>query len=352
MDLRMGGDEFFKKASDAKLPVVDASPQRGEGTVPYIIKNVAGVRVGIVSFGAPALDMGRDQYELRKSMYGAYKEARDNSDVLILLDQANMATDEWLSRNGPRLGAPDIVIGGIARVGISGVQNVGKTCVVPTFMMGKTIGAIDLEVTRGEPLKLTARRIEMDASVPEDQAVAKRVNDALSALTGQPGSVVSAGNPAGDGGPVTTVKSVSSQISAYYPPLLCKNCHEAEYVDWEASKHAAAIKTLLDANRAVPECLTCHSEMFRRAQRVVMPRDGIGGVECATCHYDVLPHGVERSAVKSTVSVDRSLCLACHTTDRSPKYDENTYFQMVSHKSVHSPGTAGTAASAAVTTAP
>ena len=168
----------------------------------------------------------------------------------------------------------------------------------------------------------------------EDEATAKQVAQYDKAHNAPAGMVV-ASQP-GSGQIITTAAG-----TPYYPPALCKTCHEKQYDDWKSSKHAQAIKTLVDGQKVVPECLSCHAEMFRRTQRVNLPYDGIGGVECATCHINSLPHGMERAGVVAKSKVDPKICLDCHTKDRSPDYDEKTYLPMVAHKAaVMGPATA------------
>lgn len=325
-DLRLA-DHFFKTAAEAGLTVVDASPQPCETMVPYVIKNVGGVRIGIVSFGGIALDAMQDQFAVRRAMYGAYKTAREQSDLLIVLDQGNVISRDWLDRNSARLGPPDVVIGGISRMGLPQPQVVGRTHIVPTHLQGKAFGYVDVEIVPGQSVpKVFAHTVQLEMGIPEDPEIAARIQEEL-LKTAPPGTVVSAENPASHSSP-----NVHNSDSAYYPPQLCKSCHAKEYEDWQATPHARAIKTLLDANRAIPECLNCHSEMFRRSNRVVMPRDNVGGVECATCHFDSLPHGMERADVTDKKKVNPQLCLTCHTRDRSPEYEEQSYMQRVSHK--------------------
>ncbi len=128
-----------------------------------------------------------------------------------------------------------------------------------------------------------------------------------------------------------TVQAAAAGGKPYYPPSLCRTCHMKEYEDWKTTKHALAIKTLLDEQRAIPECLKCHSEQFRRLQRVTFSPDRLGGVECATCHMNSLPHGLERKGTTAKVKVDPKGCIECHDRENSPNYDEKSYIARVSH---------------------
>ncbi|MCE5314665.1 MAG: multiheme c-type cytochrome [Armatimonadota bacterium] len=326
-DIRLGKD-FLNETAAKKLVVLDASPAAKETTKPYVIKVVDGVKVGIISFGF--VPEKQDQLALRKSLYGTYKKARDESDILIVLDQSDTINKEWIERNGPRFGAPDLVVGGVQKMGMTQPDVVGKTYICPTSYQGKYLGVADVEFVKGHDAKIDVRKIFLEKAIPEDEAVLKMVKgerehavktssrQLVAPKAGK--NIIASGSSAGDG-----------DKKPYYPPQLCRTCHLKEYEDWAKTGHANAIKTLVDAKRTVPECLTCHTEMFRRLGQWASSADGIGGVECASCHANSLPHGLERTNVKQKTKVNPALCLDCHTKDKSPEYDEDLYFPMTTH---------------------
>lgn len=316
------GQEFFAKAKANKLTVLDASPFADKSAVPYIIRDVGGVKVGVISFGMLPPDAKVNEYELRKSRFIAYKEVRAKCDVLILLDESNTATEEWLKRNSERLGAPDIVLGGAQRAALRTEQVVGTTHVMPSMIQAKEMGVVDVEFTAGQPLKMTAARVDLDETFPEDESVSKRVGEAILA-TGGVATVPSA--------ILTNAAQPANPVKPYYSPLHCKFCHEKQYNDWAQTKHAKALKALVAEKRTTPDCLPCHSEVFRVSQRYIPMEGDAGGVECATCHVKSLPHGLDRRNVAQRIKVDPKLCVECHTQDRSPAYDEKTYFPKVVH---------------------
>lgn len=328
------GQQFYDEAAKAKLTVLDAAPGAPGSAVPYVVKDVDGVRIGIFSFGAQRQDSGTSEYERRKALYGAYTQARQKSDILVVLDQGNVVTSEWLEGIGKRLGAPDVVIAGNRKTGLGQPEIIGKTHICPTSIQGRNVGVLDIEFVRGADPKITWSRIELDDKVAEDTNVKSRINAIL--------------NP-GAGATARVDRPVSEPIPAspvpggkpYYSPNLCKTCHTKEYEDWTSTKHAAAVKTLMDANRMIPECLPCHSEQYRRIKTVSINPDGIGGVECATCHIESLPHGMERKSATTRTRVSAIGCLDCHTKERSAGYDEQVYFPKVSHLSVRETASGG-----------
>ncbi len=321
-DIRTCGEEFYKKAAEAKLTVIDPSPGAPKSAVPYLIKNVAGVRIGIVSFGFGLRLSDQDEYERRKALYSAYTEARRKSDVLIVLDQSNTVTNEWIESNEGRFGAPDIVIGGVMQRTLMEDKVIGKTHIVPTSIQGRDVGVVDLEIIPGQSLKFSVRKMPVDESIAEDTAVKKRVEEFMGKIRQTPTYARATTEPQ---------VTVGQGSAKYYPPLLCKACHASEYEQWESTKHAKAVATLTAQQRAIPECLKCHSEMFRRLQRLTLTSGAPAGVDCMTCHEKSLPHGLERKESPIRVKVDTKICLECHDKEWSPNYNEKTYLPKISH---------------------
>lgn len=323
-DLRVG-DVYFQKAKDEKLPILDATPKANECTKPYIIKNVDGVKIGIVSFAGYEEGSQISQYEFRKSQYAAYKQAREGSDVLILLDHANTIDRAWIERNGARFGAPDIVIGNYEKQALSEPEVVGKTYIVPTSYQGKVLGVADLEVTPGQDTKITIQKTTLEEAIEEDPEIKTLVDDYMKAQNIPTTPVV---NPAP---PKTFTPPMATNDKPYFPSQLCKVCHLKQFDDWQQTKHSTAATTLINQQRTGPDCLPCHSEMYRKLGQFVPQDENRGGVECASCHMDALPHGMERSKVAEKTKVNPQICLDCHNKEHSPDYDEKTYMPRISH---------------------
>jgi hypothetical protein len=328
VDLRVSGREFFSEAQKHNLAVIDPDPSAPKTALPCLIKNVGGVRVGVVSFGATGEFAPCSEFARRKAAFSAFVKARQESDVLIVLDQANVISADWLDRNGSRLGRPDIVISGQSKVGLAQPEVVGKTYIVPTSFQARSVGVIDLEVGDGGPIKTEWKFVPLDEKVAEDDKTKSIMQEFIYKSTVPTQQQVTLPVRQGNNAEVS-----QAQTKPYYSPALCKACHVREYEDWAKTKHAAAIKVLIDQNKVTPECLECHSEHYRRLQTAAMPPNGIGGVDCATCHIDALPHGSERSQVGTRTKVSSALCLDCHTKERSPKYDQVVYFPQVAHAS-------------------
>jgi hypothetical protein len=332
-DLRISGNAFFEETAKNKLTVLDASPGAPKTTLPYLVKNIDGVKVGVVSFGAEPPAANRNEYVRRKALYTAFKAARGACDILVVLDQANLITRGWVERNGQRLGAPDVVIGGSQRASTPQDEVIGRTHIMASSIQGRHVGVLDIEVPAGQEPKFKSQRISLEESVVEDEAVSKRVKTFMGTLA-----------QASTRAPNIHVSPASTPgAKPYYPSQVCKTCHAKEYDDWKTTKHSVALNTLTSQNRAIPECLKCHAEQFRRLQRVSLTPSEGGGVECATCHMGALPHGMERKNVTAKTKVDTKSCMECHDKQWSPNYEEKSYLARVSHTA----GAAGPTASMA-----
>lgn len=347
-DITTCKDRFFQEADKAGVSVVYALPGAPKPSVPYRIKNVDGVRVGIVSFGAMPADGNANQYTIRKFYYTAFKQAREASDILVVLDQAGLVNEEWLGRNGARLGTPDVVIQGIGRMGLPQPEVIGKTRFVPTADRTREIGVMDIKIAPGSEPEYNWHRVENYYDTREKKGDAiedEKVNTMVWAYL-RPGQAVPkpGDTVVPEASKHTTPASEATIAEAaqkpYYSPSTCKSCHVKQYEDWAKTKHAAAIETLMKENRMQSECLQCHSEQYRRTRAVTIPEDKIGGVECATCHIDALPHGLERATVSAKSRVSALKCLDCHTKEHSPGYDEQAYFPQISHLGTANPHTA------------
>lgn len=317
-DAKMGED-FYKRTAPSRLTIVDASPVAHKGVPAYTIRDVGGVRVGVVSFGDLAPGVVVDGMKLRKARYDALKQARAKSDVLILLDQAGVATSDWVEKEAPFIGAPDIVIGGSTTSTVMTDEKViGRTHLMPILTNARTVGYIDLDIVPGQDPKMALHKALLTDKYAEDPGIARQVAEAADRLAAA--TVASSIKPAARG-----------SSKAYYGPQQCKTCHAKEYEDWAKTKHAAALNTLVVSGKTTPDCLQCHSETFRVIGKYVAPESKVGGVDCQTCHYYSLPHGAERKNSESRAMVDHKICLSCHTPAQSPDYKEETFLPKVAH---------------------
>lgn len=173
-------DDYFKTVAAFGLKIVETGHAAdSDSVVPYHVKKIGGINVGVVSFGKATADSEPKLPGLMQPFCAAYQQARKQSDLLVLLDQGGIATKEWLERDAVKLGVPDIVIGGVLNSVLPREQIVGKTHIVPTSVQGKLLGVIDVGLSQGQPQSFAARLVPVDKAAPEDEAVKKQIVDFL-----------------------------------------------------------------------------------------------------------------------------------------------------------------------------
>jgi peroxiredoxin len=124
----------------------------------------------------------------------------------------------------------------------------------------------------------------------------------------------------------------------------CRGCHPAEYLQWRATRHAAAINPLIQDNRAGDgECTPCHTTGSGLAGGFgdVLATASMTNVQCEVCHgpgadHIVAPQRFKRTTVYgltrecAACDVER-LCIACHDAENDPDFDLATALPLVSH---------------------
>jgi len=322
------GDAYFAAAKAAGIPIVAPEAEGRDGAVPYIVKEIAGVKVGIAAFNG--MPTSEDSAEKRKKRLGAYKAAREQSDVLIVLDQGREIDEQWVNGLGKRFGPPDIVIGGLETSLFQEPKMYGNTMLPPTSQKAAHVGVVKITLQPGQPPKMEFSRTLLDEKVAEDEEVLKLVTALMekTRVTPQTSRPASGGNQTASDGKT----AAQPTASLFHYAILCKSCHETEYETWKKSKHARALATLVSQGRTQPECLVCHSEYYKRTKVLATSGNRAQGVECMSCHAEVLPHDASyKAAGKAVAGV--SVCLSCHDKSNSPNFDQKTYWDKVDHKS-------------------
>lgn len=346
-------ERYVDAAKAAGIPIVQVDAKDNPNYVPYIIKSIAGVRIGVVSFGyVPDESAG---FELQKRRYSAYKEARENSDILVVMDAGSMMNDDVLQRLTARWGAPDVVIGGDYTKDIYGnAKIVGKTYVLPSTPQAKHVGLVNITLEPGKDRLINYSEGTLEQAVAEDQGIRKimdsyiadekarvaAMNNAVNQMMGQAQTPSKSSGTAipttGQPQPQPAQASTGPLLSGvYYDSKTCISCHKSEYDSWLTTKHASAVQTLIDKGRDIPSCLECHSERYRQTSAYLPTNDASKqGVECASCHSRVLPHGADGIAKDfEGAKIDLDTCRVCHTKDRSPDFESKSksYWDRAKH---------------------
>lgn len=305
------GESFFKALNGVAIDIIQIDEEPRPEVKPFVVKDMNGIRVGILSFGAMRSSRVSD-IALLRARYSALAELRRTCDVLVLLDQSGIATESWLHWAALRFGAPDVVIGGRGRLTVSEAEIVGQTMIAPTSSEGIFIGCLDIEVDNKGKKTIFCTVHPVGPALNPDPKVQALVNNYYANQR--------------HGVPKPRARPL---LNPYFPYTDCKGCHQNEYLHWQKSRHSLALVSLRRANRAVPSCLKCHSEKYRSTDSLAIGEDDMQAVECASCHSDVLPHDSKPTRLKTDM---KTKCLSCHTPERSQNFDYDKYVKLVRHK--------------------
>ena len=111
--------------------------------------------------------------------------------------------------------------------------------------------------------------------------------------------------------------------NGYVSATACQQCHQQEYLQWSATRHAFAFETLLKKERYFDAgCVSCHTTGLGYATgfQIGDPDSTLKGVQCETCHGPGKQHvgNPKKNNIRS--GADTSLCLQCHDTKHSPGF--------------------------------
>lgn len=126
--------------------------------------------------------------------------------------------------------------------------------------------------------------------------------------------------------------SVDWRDVGYEPAARCADCHAEQLARWRESKHARAATVLRDKERLVGECLSCHSELYRRTNKFNPKLEQAWhGVDCASCHGDGIVHSALGTRDYITRKVDEKTCRSCHNPENDPHFDYPKYLEKIRH---------------------
>jgi predicted CXXCH cytochrome family protein len=190
------------------------------------------------------------------------------------------------------------------------------TIIVTGYPKGKRTGVLTLEFDGSKKMTgLTHRWLLLGEDAIEDARVRrllKEYDDRVSQLLKE------------DERPVTE--------NSYLGVSKCAECHQLFVESWEKTKHARAFSDLQQVGKSFdPECVICHTVGFGEEGGFysIKATPGLANVQCEVCHGSGRAHlsDIEKPLKPVTASV----CLTCHTKDRSPDFDYPAYLEKIRH---------------------
>jgi hypothetical protein len=336
-ELAIGVDEFRALAARAAFPMISANVVHQDDASPvfpaFVRRSFTGpsgrpIRVGIlgVTRENPGF-LGRTGEGRRVVLAPPASSAarhvpalREVSDVVVLLANLPPRQVDALVSQIPGI---DVVLAGWSGRVTAEAAAAARPTIVYGGDQGKRVGEVRLFFGSQGLAQATAGHLFLDGRYPyelsmkefEDRANLK-INDHYRELAlataAAPGEVPAAQRYLGPGG--------------------CGECHgEAQRV-WEASGHAHAMQTLVEAHLEYsPLCVGCHVTGDRNpggfVNLVATPQ--LANVQCEACHG---PAGAHRDdPARPYGKADRSGCLVCHTPDNSPDFEFTSYWEKIRH---------------------
>jgi len=146
--------------------------------------------------------------------------------------------------------------------------------------------------------------------------------------------------PAGD----TSSFAPLETLVAHVGDTVCRECHQAEYLQWRKTPHAAAITRLVLADRAADDaCNPCHTTGAGLAAGFgsLVATASMTNVQCEACHgpgFDHVraPQELKRHTIYGlsgecdACDIER-LCTGCHDAENDPDFDLAVALPKVSH---------------------
>ncbi len=292
----------------------------------YIIKDVAGLKVGVFGLISDAAEMvqavenitgGTVQIQdALESASAVIAELDGKADYVVALAHQKSTYDWRLAR---RVEGIDLIVGGQDLLKTEKPKKAGDTLMVQAGEKGQYQGL--LEVIPGEESAATNTLVPFGESMeddPEVQAMIAEYNEKIVELySGSKADVEDTSTP------------VALKASG------CAPCHTEAYEQWQTSDHAKAYSTLVERSKQFdPSCLACHTTRFEEPGGFTMTEQQpeLRNVQCESCHGDATDHLGQMEPIPVAHPPVQD-CIQCHTADRCPGFEEDydTSWQKIAH---------------------
>ena len=274
------------------------SRQRAVVTFPFLAPNT-----GRSNFTQPFIITQAGQYTIGFVVREANEEVVSQADIIVALGEPeNTAHIDVVIR-------PDEIEATISE---------DRTLYVGCKSEGKTLGVLVLWMdTNGKLARHSTTQLALTGEVSESEPIRQL-------LTGFYRDVAT-DNPVQDAPLFAKQLLEQQQENGYASAAACQQCHEQEYLQWSATRHAFAYQTLLKKERYFDAgCVSCHTTGFGYPTgfQIGDQDSTLEGVQCETCHGPGKQHvgNPKKSNIRS--GNDTSLCLQCHDTKHSPGFNE------------------------------
>jgi 5'-nucleotidase / UDP-sugar diphosphatase len=175
-----GQDVLRERISEAKFPVLGANVEGLGNLKPYIIKNLKGVRVGIIGVVTEDVPISTHPRNVAGLKFMSpidtsekyITELKNKADLIIILSHVGYPVDRILAE---RVKGIDVIVGGHSHTKIKRPGKVGNTIIVQAWEHAKVLGVLDLTVTDGKMIGFEGRLEEIKPKIGQEDKAASAI---------------------------------------------------------------------------------------------------------------------------------------------------------------------------------
>jgi hypothetical protein len=313
----------LERKNDLPFLCANVRDARGElVAAPHVVRRAGGRTVGIFAvignwvYGFPPMEW-RKGLQVEDPVAAARREAQAlaSCDLVVAVSHQPLEATRRLAAEVPGL---HIVIAGHEPAVLAAPEKIGEALLVCANQTGSHLGALALSWAPDGRLQA-----DLDVTFLTDRLpTAPWVEELYWAYVREAREEVP---PARD----TAVPARFETAEA------CAECHKRQYKQWLTTGHAHAYEVIEKAHREEdPECLLCHTMGFGRTGGFTSMRrtPGLGRVTCQACHIVTSDHKKMGVKPEPQVAISSRLCMSCHGTVQSPKFDYYVYKPKILHR--------------------
>jgi 2',3'-cyclic-nucleotide 2'-phosphodiesterase (5'-nucleotidase family) len=144
-----------ERMAQARFPLLGANVKGFAGLKPYVIKNLQGVKIGIIGVVTPdtpfathprnvaGLTFSTPESAVKKYL----QELKGRADIIVVLSHCGFQADKELAAKVPGI---DVIVGGHSHTKILQPEVVGQTIIVQAWEHAKALGILNLKIKDGK----------------------------------------------------------------------------------------------------------------------------------------------------------------------------------------------------------
>ena len=174
-----------KRIAQADFPVLAANILQPDGSLfarPYVIREVAGVQVGILGLAYPNTPLTtadgnvsglRFEAAIATAREYVPRMRREGADLVVALTHLGIKADQALAEAVSDI---DVIVGGHSHNRLSKAMTVGRTLIVQAGAHGSDLGRLDLDIEEGRVVSHRRDLLPIGNEVVPDSAVATLID--------------------------------------------------------------------------------------------------------------------------------------------------------------------------------